>query len=109
MVEEWKENVYFQFFSVEQSLRVCLPCTAIELVLFLYRIGEEGIKLILHKSIRENGDGSIDKHESVDTTVRDLLESCVGNNIYLSELDLYRIILIQNIQQNRAQELRTLE
>ena len=87
VVEEWKENVYFQYFCGEQSLQVCPPCTASELVHFRNRIGEKGMELILQESIRVNGDDSNDKHVCVDTTVQE------KNITYPTDQKLHRKII----------------
>lgn len=71
VVEQWMENVYYQYFSGEKSYACGVPCEASELVHFRKRIGEEGIELILKESIRVNGDDAGDEHVSVDTTVQE--------------------------------------
>ena len=71
VVEQWMENIYYQYFSGEKSYACGVPCEASELVHFRNRIGEEGIELILKESIRVNGDDSSDGHVSVDTTVQE--------------------------------------
>jgi IS5 family transposase len=71
VVEQWMENVYYQYFSGETSYACGVPCEASELVHFRNRIGEEGIELIFKESIRVNGNDSGDAHVSVDTTVQE--------------------------------------
>lgn len=71
VVEQWMENVYYQYFSGEKSYACGVPCEASELVHFRKRIGEEGVELILRESIRVNGDDAGDPHVSVDTTVQE--------------------------------------
>jgi IS5 family transposase len=71
VVEQWMENVYYQYFSGETSYACGVPCEASELVHFRNRIGEEGIELILKESIRVNGDDFGDADVSVDTTVQE--------------------------------------
>jgi transposase, IS5 family len=71
VVEQWMENVYYQYFSGEKSYACGVPCEASELVHFRKRIGEEGVELILRESIRVNGDDSNDPNVSVDTTVQE--------------------------------------
>ncbi len=46
VVEQWFENIYYQYFSGEKSYACGVPCEASELVHFRNRIGEEGIELI---------------------------------------------------------------
>jgi IS5 family transposase len=71
VVEQWMENVYYQYFSGERAYACGVPCEASELVHFRHRIGEEGVELILKESIRVNGDDSDDPNVSVDTTVQE--------------------------------------
>jgi len=62
VVEQWMENVYYQYFSGEKMYACGEPCEASELVHFRNRIGEEGIELIFKESIRINGkDGKEDE------------------------------------------------
>lgn len=71
VVEQWSENVYYQYFCGMQSFESAPPCASSELVHFRKRIGEKGIELILKESIRVNGDDSNDPHVNVDTTVQE--------------------------------------
>jgi transposase, IS5 family len=75
VVEQWSENLYYQYFSGEHSFVCKQPCAATELVMFRNRIGEAGMELILKESIRVNDDQTpIDKDNlvvSVDTTVQE--------------------------------------
>jgi IS5 family transposase len=71
VVEQWSENIYYQYFSGETSFVPGAPCEASELVHFRKRIGEEGIELILKESIRINGKDSDDDQVNIDTTVQE--------------------------------------
>ena len=71
VVEQWSENIYYQYFCGETSFVCGAPCEASELVHFRKRIGEAGVELILKESIRINGDDSKDDHVSIDTTVQE--------------------------------------
>ena len=71
VVEQWSENLYYQYFCGQQEFVSTAPCEASELVHFRKRIGEPEIELILKESIRINGDDSNDGHVSVDTTVQE--------------------------------------
>lgn len=71
VVEQWSENVYYQYFCGESVFVPGAPCEASELVHFRKRIGESGIELILKESIRINGDDSNDDHVNIDTTVQE--------------------------------------
>jgi len=55
VVEQWFENIYYQYFSGKKSYACAVPCEASELVYFRNRIGTEGIELIFRESIRING------------------------------------------------------
>ena len=71
VVEQWQENIYYQYFCGEQSIQTSAPCTPTELVEFRKRIGEEGVELILKESIRVNDDhDDIDK-SFIDSTVQE--------------------------------------
>ena len=52
LVEQWSENIYFQYLSGEQHFQPNVPCVPTELVMFRQRIGEVGMELILKESIR---------------------------------------------------------
>ena len=71
VVEQWSENVYYQFFCGQKEFIPVEPCEASELVHFRHRIGESGIELILIESIRINGNDSNDSTASIDTTVQE--------------------------------------
>ncbi len=71
VVEQWSENIYYQYFCGETSFVPGVPCEASELVHFRNRIGEAGIELILQESIRVNGRDSEDEQVNVDTTVQE--------------------------------------
>jgi IS5 family transposase len=71
VVEQWSENIYYQYFCGETAFVCGAPCEASELVHFRNRIGEKGVELILQESIRVNGKDSDDDHVSVDTTVQE--------------------------------------
>lgn len=71
VVEQWSENVYYQYFCGMNSFESKPPCASSELVHFRKRIGEKGMELILKESIRVNGDDSNDPHVNVDTTVQE--------------------------------------
>ena len=71
VVEQWQENVYYQYFCGEQELCVGAPCSATELVEFRKRIGTEGAELILKESIRVNSDHDKDSTGFIDSTVQE--------------------------------------
>jgi IS5 family transposase len=71
VVEQWSENLYYQYFCGLQEFVASSPCEASELVHFRKRIGESGIELIFKESIRINGDDSNDQDVNADTTVQE--------------------------------------
>ena len=54
LVEQWAENIYFQYFGGKQHFVANIPCVPTELVAFRRRIREPGVELILQESIRVN-------------------------------------------------------
>jgi len=87
VVEQYSENVYYQYLCGAKEFLAKYPCEASELVHFRKRIGEEGIELILKESIRINGDDSNDPNVSIDTTVQE------KNITYPTDNKLYRKII----------------
>ncbi|MDQ3683598.1 MAG: IS5 family transposase [Bacteroidota bacterium] len=87
VVEQWMENIYYQYFSGEKSYACGVPCEASELVHFRNRIGEEGIELIFKESIRINGKDGREDEGTVDTTVQE------KNITYPTDNKLYRKII----------------
>ena len=90
LVEQWAENIYFQYFSGEQYFRSEIPCVPTELVAFRQRIGAEGMELILQQSIHVNEppqDGNAGIVVSVDTTVQE------KNITYPTDDKLYKKII----------------
>lgn len=73
VVEQWSENLYYQYFGGEHQFQPCVPCASTELVAFRQRIGEAGMELILKESIRVNEppDNAGNVVVSVDTTVQE--------------------------------------
>jgi len=54
LVQQFRENVYYQYFCGMECFSVQPPCTASELTHFRRRIKEEGVELILKESVRVN-------------------------------------------------------
>jgi IS5 family transposase len=89
LIEQWSENIYYQYFSGEHHFQPAIPCVPTELVAFRQRIGEAGVELILKESIRVNeppDDGSATVL-SVDTTVQE------KNITYPTDDKLYKKII----------------
>ena len=87
VVEQWFENIYYQYFSGEKSYSCGAPCEASELVHFRNRIGTEGIELILKESIRVNGKDGQEQEGITDTTVQE------KNITYPTDNKLHRKII----------------
>jgi transposase, IS5 family len=87
VVEQWFENIYYQYFSGEKSYACGAPCEASELVHFRNRIGAEGIELIFKESIRVNGKDGGEQQATTDTTVQE------KNITYPTDNKLHRKII----------------
>jgi IS5 family transposase len=87
VVEQWFENIYYQYFSGEKTYACGEPCEASELVHFRNRIGAEGIELILKESIRVNGKDGGEQEATTDTTVQE------KNITYPTDNKLHRKII----------------
>ena len=87
VVEQWFENIYYQYFSGEKSYACAAPCEASELVHFRNRIGTAGIELILKESIRINGKDGQQQDATTDTTVQE------KNITYPTDNKLHRKII----------------
>lgn len=87
VVEQWFENIYYQYFSGEKTYACGVPCEASELVHFRNRIGEEGIELIFKESIRVNGKDGGEREATTDTTVQE------KNITYPTDNKLHRKII----------------
>ncbi|MEP6847127.1 MAG: IS5 family transposase [Panacibacter sp.] len=87
VVEQWFENIYYQYFSGEKSYACGMPCEASELVHFRNRIGDEGIELIFKESIRVNGKDGEEQQATTDTTVQE------KNITYPTDNKLHRKII----------------
>jgi IS5 family transposase len=102
VVEQWSENVFYQYFSGEKFYASQLPCVATELVEFRKRIGEAGVELIFKESIRINGKDSQKDILSADTTVQE------KNITFPTDDKLYKKIIdkCQDIAEKENIELR---
>jgi IS5 family transposase len=54
LVDQWAENIYFQYLSGEQHFQARIPCVPTELIIFRQPIGEAGVELILKESSRSS-------------------------------------------------------
>ena len=87
VVEQWFENIYYQYFSGGTSYACSAPCEASDLVHFRNRVGQTGIELIFKESIRINGKDAQDQDGITDTTVQE------KNITYPTDNKLYRKII----------------
>lgn len=87
VVEQWFENIYYQYFSGEKTYACGVPCEASELVHFRNRIGAGGIELIFKESIRVNGKDGREDQATTDTTVQE------KNITYPTDNKLHRKII----------------
>ena len=89
VVEQWLENIYYQYFSGEKIYACGMPCEPSDLVHFRNRIGAEGIELIFKESIRVNGKDGGEQEATTDTTVQE------KNITYPTDNKLHRKIIKQ--------------
>jgi transposase, IS5 family len=87
VVEQWFENIYYQYFSGERTYACGVPCEPSDLVHFRNRIGAEGIELIFKESIRVNGKDGGEQEATTDTTVQE------KNITYPTDNKLHRKII----------------
>ena len=74
VVEQWRENAYYQYFCGLQEFQPSAPCASSELVHFRNRIGVKGVELIFQESIRVNNENDDDHHHEtafIDSTVQE--------------------------------------
>jgi len=71
VVEQYSENVYYQYLCGRSEFASKTAYQASELVHFRNRIGQPGVELILKESIRINEDDRFDPDVSIDTTVQE--------------------------------------
>jgi transposase, IS5 family len=87
VVEQWFENIYYQYLSGEKSYACGMPCEPTDLVHFRNRIGPKGVELILKESIRINGKDGQEQEATTDTTVQE------KNITYPTDNKLHRKII----------------
>jgi len=102
VVEQWSENIYYQFFCGKEQFVPTVPCEASELTHFRKRIGQQGTELILKESIRINGKDAEESEVVVDTTVQE------KNITYPTDSKLHRKIITKckKIAQTQGLALR---
>lgn len=102
VVEQWAENIYYQYFSGENYFSSNPPCVPTELVEFRKRIGTDGVELIFKESIKVNGGDANDANLSGDTTIQE------KNITYPTDDKLYKKIIkeCRSIAESEQVELR---
>jgi IS5 family transposase len=98
VVEQYSENVYYQYLCGQSEFVAKVHCLASELVHFRNRIGEQGVELILKESIRINGDDRFDPDVSIDTTVQE-------KNITIQQIINYIERSLQNVKPYRRKKI----
>ena len=71
MIEQWKQNPYYQYFCGFHEFQVALPCHPTDLVYFRKRIGSEGVEEIFGMSVKLHGKAVEDKQVIIDSTVQE--------------------------------------
>jgi len=87
VVEQWFENIYYQYLGGEKAYACGMPCEPTDLVHFRNRIGQQGVELILKESIRINGKDGQEQEAITDTTVQE------KNITYPTDNKLHRRII----------------
>ena len=71
IVENWKQNPYFQYFCGLNDYQASVPCHPTELVKFRNRIGKEGMAFIFKMSVELHGEAAEEPQVIVDSTVQE--------------------------------------
>jgi IS5 family transposase len=71
IIEQWKQNPYYQYFCGFHEFQVALPCHSTDLVYFRKRIGTQGVKEIFGMSVKLHGKATEEKQVIIDTTVQE--------------------------------------
>lgn len=71
VVEEWRQNPYFQAFCGMKTFQWQLPCNPSEFCHFRKRIGEKGMEKIFKISVEIHGNQAFENEVVVDTTVQE--------------------------------------
>ena len=112
IVEEWKQNPYYQYFCGFTEYTPSLPCHATELVKFRNRIGKEGFEFIFKCSIELHGDEAKESQVIVDSTVQEsnMTFPTDGKLAIKIILKLLKISKNENIKLRRSfiKEIKTL-
>lgn len=71
VVEEWRQNPYFQAFCGMKTFQWQLPCEPSDFCHFRKRIGEKGMEKIFRISVEIHGNQALESEIVVDTTVQE--------------------------------------
>lgn len=71
VVEEWRQNPYFQAFCGMKTFQWQLPCEPSDFCHFRKRIGEKGMEKIFKISVEIHGNQAVESEIVVDTTVQE--------------------------------------
>lgn len=71
LVEAWKQNPYYQYFSGMEHFTWELPCDPTSITKFRNRIGINGIEEIFKESVSVNGADALESEVIGDTTVQE--------------------------------------
>ncbi len=71
IIEQWKQNPYYQYFCGFHEFQVALPCHPTDLVYFRKRIGTQGAEEIFGMSVKLHGKTVEEKQVIIDTTVQE--------------------------------------
>ena len=71
IVEEWRQNPYFQAFCGMKTFQWQLPCEPSDFCHFRKRIGEKGMEKIFQISVEIHGNQALESEIVVDTTVQE--------------------------------------
>lgn len=71
VVEEWRQNPYFQAFCGMKTFQWQLPCEPSDFCHFRKRIGEKGMEKIFQISVEIHGNQAFESEIVVDTTVQE--------------------------------------
>jgi len=71
VVEQWKQNPYYQSFCGMMEFQLSIPCHSTDLVKFRNRIGKDGFEKIFQMSVELHGCYAQEKIVNIDTTVQE--------------------------------------